>query len=570
MPSTHETDPARLQSAALAAAPDSVLTCDAGGRVIALNPAAERAFGADAVGGELSALLGDVAKGGLASLAGRRTRATVGKEICEVAVAKLDGVPCFGVWVHAVQADGDETLAARSTHAVTHDELTGLPNRRLANARLSGASAAARRSGATVAALLIDVDGFRLVNDSLGHEAGDALLRAVADRLAACQAEGETLARVGGDEFLLIAPAMAGGDAGAHDRARWLQAELAEPFTVSGVELHVAVTIGIAVAAPNDMGAGLLLKRADIAINRAKQEGDPIAIFAENDAERRRTLTLTTRLRRAIERDELELHYQPIRRADDESLASLEALLRWRPDGGDLMPPGDFIPLAESSGLIESIGEWVIGEACRQMRAWRDAGLDPRAVGVNVSPRQLRRTDVPRVAAAALLEHRLDAGTLTIELTESALQNGARRIQDELERLRELGVRLAIDDFGADYSSLARLRDLPFAVLKIDRAFVREIPDDPRAGRLLEAIVRLADALDLVTCVEGVEEQSQLDFVRAAGADVIQGFYFSRPLPPDRVAAQLPLIGGTGDDLATTAMRSRKSGAHMRSATPSA
>jgi EAL domain-containing protein (putative c-di-GMP-specific phosphodiesterase class I) len=318
------------------------------------------------------------------------------------------------------------------------------------------------------------------------------------------------------------------------------------------------------------MGAGLLLKRADIAVNRAKQEGDAIAVFAENDAERRRTLTLTTRLRRAIERDELELHYQPIRRADDESLAGLEALLRWRPDGGDLMPPGDFIPLAESSGLIESIGEWVIGEACRQMRAWRDAGLEPGAVGVNVSPRQLRRTDVPRVAAAALLEHRLDAGTLTIELTESALQNGARRIQDELERLRELGVRLAIDDFGADYSSLARLRDLPFAVLKIDRAFVRGIPDDPRAGRLLEAIVRLADALDLVTCVEGVEEQAQLDFVRAAGADVIQGFYFSKPLPPDRVAAQLPLLGAAGVDLATTAMRSRKSGAHMRSATPAA
>jgi diguanylate cyclase (GGDEF)-like protein len=421
-----------------------------------------------------------------------------------------------------------------------------------------------------VAALLIDIDGFRLVNDSLGHEAGDALLRAVGDRLAACQAEGETLARVGGDEFLLIAPAIARGDEGAHERARWLQAELSEPFTVSGVELHVDVTIGIAVAAPGDMGAGLLLKRADIAINRAKQDGDAIAIFAENDAERRRTLTLTTRLRRAIERDELELHYQPIRRAGDESLASLEALLRWRPDGGELMPPGDFIPLAESSGLIESIGEWVIGEACRQFRAWRDAGLDAGAVGVNVSPRQLRRTDVPRVAAAALLEHRLDPRCLTIELTESALQNGARRIHDELERLRELGVRLAIDDFGADYSSLARLRDLPFEVLKIDRAFVRGVPDDARAGRLLEAIVGLASALELTTCIEGVEEESQLDFVRRAGADLIQGFYFSRPLPSDRVAAQLPAAGGADGDRATTAMRSRKSGDQSRSATPAA
>ena len=567
MPSTSETDPSRFTSATLAAAPDAVVVCDAGGRVVTLNPAAERTFGEGAVGAELSALIGDVAKAGVAPLAGRRTRATIADADCEVTVVKLDGEPYFSVWVQKLRGVPGDAPTARSTHAVTHDELTGLPNRRLANARLAGASAAARRSGATVAALLIDIDGFRLVNDSLGHEAGDTLLRGVADRLAACAAEGETLARVGGDEFLLIVPAMAGGDAGAQERSQWLQAELAEPFTVSGVELHVAVTIGIAVAAPTDMGAGLLLKRADIAVNRAKQDGDAIAVYAENDVERRRTLTLTTRLRRAIERDELELHYQPLRRADDESLSGLEALLRWRPDGGDLMPPGAFIPLAESSGLIESIGEWVIGEACRQQRAWRDQGLDPGAVGVNVSPRQLRRTDVPRVAAAALLEHRLDPATLTIELTESALQNGARRIQDELERLRELGVRLAIDDFGADYSSLARLRELPFNVLKIDRAFVRGVPDDPRAGRLLQAIVRVADALDMVTCIEGVEEQSQLDFARAAGADLIQGFYFSRPLPPDRVAAQLAPAEG---DRATTAMRSRKSGAHIRSATPAA
>jgi EAL domain-containing protein (putative c-di-GMP-specific phosphodiesterase class I) len=199
------------------------------------------------------------------------------------------------------------------------------------------------------------------------------------------------------------------------------------------------------------------------------------------------------------------------------------------------------------------------------MREWLDAGIEAR-VGVNVSPRQLRRTDVPRVAAAALLEHRVAPESLTIELTESAIQSGARRIEDELARLRELGVFLAIDDFGSDYSSLARLRDLPFDMLKVDRAFVRGVPEDLRATRLLEAIIRLADALDVLTCVEGVEDEAQLKAATDAGADVIQGFYFSRPLPADRVVAQLI----EDRDRAITDIRSRKSGAHMRSATPAA
>jgi predicted signal transduction protein with EAL and GGDEF domain len=342
-------------------------------------------------------------------------------------------------------------------------------------------------------------------------------------------------ARIGGDEFLLVAPAASEGVAGI---AKRVGAALAEPAEVEDMELHISATLGIALAPGGNASATELIRRAESACARAKANGDALAISGGGNDSRRR-LTLTSQLRRALDRDELKLFYQPLIRVDNGDLAAFEALLRWFPTGGEMVSPGEFIPLAETSGLIETIGAWVIDEACRQMREWRDNGFGEVLVGVNVAPRQFRRTDVPAIVARALRDHRLDPSALTVEVTESGLQSGSGALEKDLLKLVEMGCPVGIDDFGTDYSSLSRLNRMPVQWLKIDRSFMKDVPDDPRAARMVSAILGIASALEMKTVAEGVEHEAQAEFLRRAGATVMQGFLYSPPLPPERAITAL-------------------------------
>lgn len=419
----------------------------------------------------------------------------------------------------------------RALHLASHDTLTGLPNR----AVLRSGLAARLGAGTESWVLFLDLDDFKIVNDALGHHDGDEVLEGVGARLRGAAA-GHLVCRLGGDEFALLVD---GDEPVARRVADAIHEALATPFDIAGVEYRVGASIGIAAAAP-PLTVSEVLKRADIAMYQSKSRGGGLTSVydPETDDAASRLATIAA-LRGAVVRGELELHYQPIVLAADERLVQLEALLRWRVDGR-LVPPLEFIPLAEASGLIEPIGAWVVAEAARQSRAWRDAGLVVPPIAVNISPHQLRRGDLAATFAAALARHGLPADALTAEITESALLPDPH-VSAELEALRGTGVRCAIDDFGAAYSSLGRLLELPVDQLKVDRAFLRAVPDSPRAIGLLQAVVALAGAVHLDVVVEGVETAAQHAVLRAYGDTAIacQGFLFARPLP----AAELqPLL----------------------------
>jgi diguanylate cyclase (GGDEF)-like protein len=413
----------------------------------------------------------------------------------------------------------------RAVYLATHDTLTDLANR----AALRQALATRLDEGRPCAVLVVDLDDFKLINDALGHHHGDDVLREVAARLRASLVDVDLVCRLGGDEFGVLVD----GDARDAERAgEDVRRLLTEAVDVAGVEHRLTASAGIAVAEPGQTAADVL-RHADIAMYQAKAAGGATAVryAAETDAAAGRLATLTA-LRGAIARDELELHYQPIVRADDQRPVALEALIRWRREDG-LVPPASFIPLAESSELIESIGSWVIDEAARQAQAWRAAGLTVPPIAVNISPRQLQRPGLDVTLASALDRWDLPSSALSVEITESALSVD-RQVSDYLKQLRDAGIRRAIDDFGAQWSSLGRLLELPVDVVKIDRAFLRDVPGDPRAVGLLRAIADMARAIDLDVVVEGVETAEQHAVVRALGDEVTcQGFLFSRPLAPD-------------------------------------
>ena len=440
-------------------------------------------------------------------------------------------------WRRAAVAAASAQLSARDA---THDPLTGLADRQLLEERMRQAIALAERSARPVAVLFLDLDRFGAINDSLGRDGGDAILRTVADRVAAAARGGDTVARVGGDEYVLLCPELNSDDEAAEIATR-ISGVVAEPIRVGGVPHHLTCTIGVGVY-PKDAGsAGDLLKCANIAASRAKRQGrSHIQFFtAEMNARVAERVALERELREAIDGGEFELHYQPQVALDSGSVTGLEALIRWRHPERGLLAPGAFIPLAEETGLIVPIGRWVLHRACAQAALLRDHGHPDVVVAVNVSAVQVRSGMLAADVRTALRETHLEPRRLEIELTESAIAESGERFAGVLREIRDDGVRIAIDDFGTGYSSLAYLKRFPIDAVKIDQTFVRDVVSEPDDAAIVQAVIAMAHRLDLAVIAEGVETEEQAAFLRRCRCDVAQGFLFGRPVAIDDLRSLL-------------------------------
>jgi diguanylate cyclase (GGDEF)-like protein/PAS domain S-box-containing protein len=428
----------------------------------------------------------------------------------------------------------------RLEHQSTHDDLTGLANRALLHDRLSQSLHYAHRSGRLVAVLLADLDRFKIINDSLGHDFGDQLLCAVAQRLLENVREADTVARLGGDEFvILLAEVAEVEDVGLI--ARKILDNLSRPYQIGNREIIITASLGISLY-PNDSDNGaLLIRNADIAMYRAKRDDRSNFCFytAEMNKHIQETLDLEGELRHALERQEFSLHYQPKVDLSSGCVIGCEALVRWRHPQRGLVSPADFIPLAEETGLIVPLGAWVMKEACQQARDWQAMGLPSIGVAVNLSSRQFRKGDLPQVVREILQETGLEPRLLELELTESIVMDNPAKAEQTMRILKEMGVKLSLDDFGTGYSSLNYLRRFPVDSLKIDRSFIRDVATDPSGASVVTSIIDIAHNLGLTAVAEGVETREQLAFLVDRSCDMFQGYLFSKPLPAEDFAALL-------------------------------
>ncbi|HTV95354.1 MAG TPA: EAL domain-containing protein [Steroidobacteraceae bacterium] len=435
--------------------------------------------------------------------------------------------------VISVRTRGLEAATRQLRHLATHDVLTGLPNRLLLDDRLAQAMAHADRDARSFALMVCDLDRFKLVNDSLGHSAGDELLQEVARRLCGLVRTTDTVARLGGDEFVLLISSLDHADDAKRLATRAVET-LRDPMRIAEVDVHTSPSIGIAFYPADGNSAEALIAHADAAMYCAKQRGrGNVQCFEgamSSGVDNR--VQLESDLHQAIALKQFELHYQPKVHTNSGVVRSAEALIRWRHPERGLIAPDGFIPLAEECGLIGAIGEWVVHEACRQARAWQVAGIDPMRVSVNLSPSQFRGSGLIHSIRRALTEAALDPQYLEVELTESAVMSDPEESIAILEQLSAMGVLVSVDDFGTGYSSMSYLRRLPIDKLKIDRVFINEIVSRPEDASIVRAIVSLAHSLRLKVVAEGVETPAQLDFLKAVGCDEYQGYHFSKPLPP--------------------------------------
>ena len=433
-----------------------------------------------------------------------------------------------------------QAMALQMSHSAQHDFLTGLPNRMLLNDRVNQAISLAPRHLKTLALLFLDLDGFKHVNDSLGHPIGDKLLQSVAKRLVDSVRGSDTVSRQGGDEFVvLLSEVMHAEDAALS--ARRMLAAVAEPHSIDQHELHITTSIGVSVYPHDGLDAETLIKNADTAMYQAKENGRQSFQFFEASMNVRAVerQSVEESLRRALERHEFVLHYQPTVNLSTGAITGAEALIRWMHPVRGMIAPAQFIPVAEECGLIVPIGNWVLREACRQGRAWVDAGLPPVTMAVNISAIEFHNENFLKGVFAILEETGMDPQSIELELTESVLMKRADTASTILQTLREKGMQVAVDDFGTGYSSLSYLRRFPIDTLKIDQSFVHELSTAPGETAIMSAVIILGRSLKLRVVAEGVETRDELAFLQTQQCDEAQGFYFSRPVPPPQFAELL-------------------------------
>jgi diguanylate cyclase (GGDEF)-like protein/PAS domain S-box-containing protein len=433
-------------------------------------------------------------------------------------------------------------MAAQMVHSAQHDYLTGLPNRMLLKDRVEQALVRARRHGRRVAVLFLDLDGFKHINDSLGHQVGDKLLQSVARRLVDCTRSSDTVSRQGGDEFVVLLSEVQQPEEAAIAACRMLKA-VAVAHPIDPHDLHVTTSIGVSIFPEDGADAQTLIQNADTAMYQAKENGRQSYQYFKPEMNERAVerQSIEESLRRALERDELSLHYQPKINVRSGAITGAEALLRWTHPTRGMVSPAQFIPVAEDCGLIVPIGKWVLRQACMQAQAWVDAGLPRSTIAVNVSARQLRDAGFLDTLFAILGQTQLDPQLLELELTESVLMTHAESAAAILKTVRKRGVQVAVDDFGTGYSSLSYLQRFQIDALKIDRSFVGEITSADSDAGIVTAVISMARNLNLRVVAEGVETLAQSAFLRAHACDEAQGYYFSRPVLPRQYAA---LLGG--------------------------
>jgi diguanylate cyclase (GGDEF)-like protein/PAS domain S-box-containing protein len=425
-----------------------------------------------------------------------------------------------------------------------HDELTGLPSRAMFEELLELSIARARRHDGAVAVLCVDLDDFRLVNDSLGHTVGDEMLRLVSERLREATRETDLVARRGGDQFLLLLGDLDrdesspdGAKTRAEGVARRINASLATPFTIEGTEVYVSAGVGISLFPHDAQDAGTIQRNAESAMYEAKKTGQANYVLSNEGAyDSAAKLQFVTRLRKAVDAQRWTLHYQPVVELATGRMVGVEALIRWIEPDGTMVPPLEFIPLAEDLGLIEQIGDWVVREIAYQVTAWKELDIDLE-VGFNLSPRQFWQPDLAERIVREIRVSGIDPSRVLVEVTESSAMMDPDRAQQILVELSDHGFAIAIDDFGTGYSSLSRLREMPVRVLKIDRSFVSNVHEDPQSASIVSAFLELSKGLGMTTLAEGIETTEELAFLRERGCALGQGFLFSKPVPPEEIIA---------------------------------